>query len=570
MLSLLWFATGIVPAFPVPTWPHGNKDIQSTLASIEERLKDLVANEKYGTTSFSVQLTSNTESLWTQFHTARKFNESRPGDRHVDGDSVYRIASISKLFTTLGLLYQHDAGNVSLDDPISKYIPKLSGDLPWDDITLRILASQLSGIPRETVQSDIINLVEDPTAFGLPPVSRDGLPTCDEYSGFERPCNWTDILDALSKFQPIFAPNQKSTYSNAAFELIGLVLEKVSGEKYEDYIQHAIFDPLGMKSSTFKTPSDKHAVIPSGETYWGINEGSQNPTGGIYSTASDMTKFVRYIMTHFNTLATGVNWLMPASPSGGIYNFYGMPFEIFRTDKLLEDSARPVTFVTKGGGLPAYSSKVIVMPEYGLGLTVLVGGEADLLDEIIEIVTVDLLRAVEKIIWKEVEEVYSGVYTAIDPSLNSTLVLSASPSTGLIINSWISNSTVVYSDSATKKDNPIMNILTGSTESDEDEDQEPPVRLQLSPTLLYKNESAQQGQIWMLTASYARDGKQRKVWDDDCTADVDSGGAYAGISITKGVFWLEDEVLELPGWRVKTKRTGSKGGKSPAFFKQDL
>lgn len=66
---------------------------------------------------------------------------------NVDGDSQYRIASITKVFTTLGLLYQHDAGNVSLDTTIDKYIPELqepdNGDIPWKDITLRILASQL-------------------------------------------------------------------------------------------------------------------------------------------------------------------------------------------------------------------------------------------------------------------------------------------------------------------------------------------------------------------------------------------------------------------------------------------
>ena len=85
--------------------------------------------------------------MWTKYHHAEERDEERPGVAKVDGDSQYRIASITKVFTTLGLLYQHDAGNVSLDASIDKYIPELqesdSGDLPWKDITLRILASQL-------------------------------------------------------------------------------------------------------------------------------------------------------------------------------------------------------------------------------------------------------------------------------------------------------------------------------------------------------------------------------------------------------------------------------------------
>lgn len=92
-------------------------------------------------------MTSGDETLWTKYHTASQLDDTRPGVANVDGDSQYRIASITKVFTTLGLLYQHDAGNVSLDTAIDNYVPELqssdSGEIPWKDITLRILASQL-------------------------------------------------------------------------------------------------------------------------------------------------------------------------------------------------------------------------------------------------------------------------------------------------------------------------------------------------------------------------------------------------------------------------------------------
>jgi CubicO group peptidase (beta-lactamase class C family) len=66
----------------------------------------------------------------------------------VNGDSVFRMASVTKAFTTLAIIQQHIAGNLSLDDPINQYLD-LQGDIPWKDITLRTAASQLSGIPRE-------------------------------------------------------------------------------------------------------------------------------------------------------------------------------------------------------------------------------------------------------------------------------------------------------------------------------------------------------------------------------------------------------------------------------------
>lgn len=92
-------------------------------------------------------MTSADETLWTKYHSSQEHDRDRPGVTSVDGDSQYRIASITKVFTTLGLLYQHASGNLNLDDPVDKYIPELKdsdkGELPWKDITLRTLASQL-------------------------------------------------------------------------------------------------------------------------------------------------------------------------------------------------------------------------------------------------------------------------------------------------------------------------------------------------------------------------------------------------------------------------------------------
>ncbi len=118
------------PAFPVPSWSNGPQDLRHAFDDIESKLKELSSKSIHDAASFSVAITSQTETLWDYFHTARKRNESRPGVAHVDGDSLYRIASITKTFTVLGLLYQHQAGKLELDSPISKFIPELSGDLP--------------------------------------------------------------------------------------------------------------------------------------------------------------------------------------------------------------------------------------------------------------------------------------------------------------------------------------------------------------------------------------------------------------------------------------------------------
>jgi CubicO group peptidase (beta-lactamase class C family) len=141
------------PAFPLPNFSQDSEQFKWVVASIEKSLKHVVSDGSFATSSYSVEITSSKETLWSSHHTARDRNESRVGAKVVDGNSVYRIASITKTFTTLGILQQHAAGNLSLDDPISQYIAELqgpqSGNIPWKDITLRTLASQLSGIPRE-------------------------------------------------------------------------------------------------------------------------------------------------------------------------------------------------------------------------------------------------------------------------------------------------------------------------------------------------------------------------------------------------------------------------------------
>ena len=140
-------------AHPPPSYDPHDALLQDAFGSISTALTEAVAAPDFASTSFSVEITSSKESLWSYHHTARQRNASRPDIPQVNGDALYRIASITKSFTVLGILYQHEAGNLTLDDTVDTHIKELGeksdGGIPWKDITLRSLASQLSGIPRE-------------------------------------------------------------------------------------------------------------------------------------------------------------------------------------------------------------------------------------------------------------------------------------------------------------------------------------------------------------------------------------------------------------------------------------
>ncbi|KAF2719234.1 putative FLP FmtA-like protein, betalactamase [Polychaeton citri CBS 116435] len=546
------------PAFPVPSWSTGAKDFKYALRSIEAQLANLVEDPKFNTSSYSVGLTSGAETLWSTHHTAPVRNESRPGAAKVDGDSYYRIASITKTFTTLAILQQAKAGNLSLDDPVDKYIPGLaskhSGSIPWKDITIRILASQLSGIPREIGQSDVRQNKE---GWGLPSVDETSLPTiCGGFESFTRSCTREDVVDNITDQEPLFAPNFKSTYSNVNFELLGLVIENVTGINYDDYITANIFEAVGMQhGATLDTPDDSRAVLPlgTGESpvypYWDLDLGALKPTGGIYASSSAMSEYLRYILTHYNALTTGVNWLLPQSFAAA-KTYYGMPWEIFRHPIPTKGNKREVTVVTKGGSLPGYSTLIALLPEYGLGLTMLTAGSPRLLIEIAETVIDALIPAVERTIWYDIDEKYTGTYkyqarNADDqPNLNTSLTLSTSLQTGLKLTSFISNSTDVMAKllPPPPKDMPALTT-----------------HVQLVPTLLFKNETSQQGEKWRFITVPDEPNEKFSVLGEYCFTD-DDVLSYAGRPLNEIIFWHETGEVELPAWRVTlTKVDGGSG-----------
>jgi CubicO group peptidase (beta-lactamase class C family) len=152
LLTDLAFAAchNLSPAFPPPTLTKQNPFLEVLYSNLTHKLNLLGSEDKYDATSFSIALTSRSELLWDYHHTAQELDPERPGATPVDGNSYYRIASITKIFTTHAILDLHAAGKLDLDESVQKYLPRLNGSgIAWKDITLRSLAGQSSGLPRD-------------------------------------------------------------------------------------------------------------------------------------------------------------------------------------------------------------------------------------------------------------------------------------------------------------------------------------------------------------------------------------------------------------------------------------
>ena len=295
-----------------------------------------------------------------------------------------------------------------------------------------------------------------------------------------------------------------------------------------------------MSKSSLTRPPDEAGVIPSGFQYWDVDEGIQEPTGGIYSSSKDLSKYLRYILTRFNGLTHALNWFNPASPSRGLNSFYGTPWEMYQTDRVLQDSRRTVRFITKGGGLPGYTSIIILIPDYDLGITILVAGNSELLRKLQNIVT-EFIRSAEQLAIQQLRDRYAGTYVSSDSSLNSTVTLVANHS-GLVVTEFISNSSNILHYGTLNKWLPKHGFA------------------QLVPTLLYRNVQDQKGEEWRAEPIEYRNHEAGEIWDDFCINDFE-GPLYAAVPLNNFVFWNQDtdgtfNTLELSAFRANlTKAT---------------
>lgn len=132
-------------------------------------------------------------------------------------------------------------------------------------------------------------------------------------------------------------------------------------------------------------------------------------------------------------------WLKPVTHTASLTSSVGAPWEIFRVSNLTQDG-RVIDFYTKNGGLAGYSSILVLVPDYDIGLTVFVAGQADaftILARFVEQITELFIPLIEQVGKKQAAARYAGIYD--DPSSNSSVEIVVDQGPGLVIKKWISN-----------------------------------------------------------------------------------------------------------------------------------
>ena len=207
--------------------------------------------------------------------------------RAVDEATLYHWASITKTFTAISIMQLRDRGLLALDDPVVRYVPELR-DVhnpfgPIEGITLRHLLSHSAGFRAGTW----------PWSEGEP------------WEPYE-PTEWSQLVAMMPYTRILFEPGSRYSYSNPGIIFLGRVIEKVTGDVFEAYVEKNVLRPLGMHSAYFDgTPWH---LLPHRSNHYFVREGRPEPggldfntgvtvsNGGLNASIPDMARYLAFLM----------------------------------------------------------------------------------------------------------------------------------------------------------------------------------------------------------------------------------------------------------------------------------
>jgi CubicO group peptidase (beta-lactamase class C family) len=198
-------------------------------------------------------------------------------DIPVTPETIFQTGSVGKQFTATAVMMLVEEGKLGLDDNIAKFIPE--APVTWNDVTVRSLLTHTSGIAdyggeEDTMGKGVINFRKDYTE--------------------------EELVQAFAKMPKDFPAGEKWSYSNSGYVLLGVIIHRVTGEFYGDFLQERIFKPLGMTSTRIISEAD---IVPQRSSGYRLIKGELmnqewvSPTlnttadGALYTNVLDLAKW---------------------------------------------------------------------------------------------------------------------------------------------------------------------------------------------------------------------------------------------------------------------------------------
>jgi len=262
-------------------------------------------------------------------------------------DTKFRIGSMNKMFTAVSILQLVQAGKISLDDPVGKFIT----DYPNKDIATKVTIQQL--LTHTGGTGDFFGPEFD--------VHRLELKALQDY------------IKLFGQRAPEFAPGSKWEYSNYGFLLLGVVIERVTGKSYYDYVAENVYKPAGMTSTA--SLSEDQVVAGRSMGYTRMDSPELRPNtdtlpyrgtsaGGGYSTVEDFFRFATALTSHKLLNAHFTDLLTTGkvdTPRDAKYAFGFMDF----------DAGTSLRHFGHGGGAPGMNGELQIFPQTGYVIVVL-------------------------------------------------------------------------------------------------------------------------------------------------------------------------------------------------------
>jgi D-alanyl-D-alanine carboxypeptidase len=347
-----------------------------------------------GIPGVAVGIVSDQDLVWSKGFGFANIQAKQP----MTAATKFRIASNSKLFTAIAIMQLREEGKLRLDDPVVKYLPWFKAKPAGDDdgpITIEQLLSHSSGLQREAG---------------------------DHWVSFDFPT--AEQLQRLyADRQAAFPPSVRWKYSNLAYAVAGLIVEKVSGEKWADYVDENIFKPLGMAGTSvdknvpgLAVPYGRRMPDGSREVLPFVDARGMAAATGVTSDVEDLAKF---LSAQFRRgprggaqIVSSGSWremLRVRSVEENWTSGTGLGFDVERV--------KDKTYIGHGGGYPGNTTQTLIRLEDKVGVIVLTNTNDSNPGDIAQILMNTVGQAVAKaatkpspVAWDPAWERFAGLY----------------------------------------------------------------------------------------------------------------------------------------------------------------
>jgi len=297
--------------------------------------------------------------------------------RLVTPQTPFFTGSTGKSFTVLAIMQLAEAGKIELDSPVQTYLPwfRVADIKASEMITVRQLLNMASGIPQSIGQEQIANIDLSDSAI-------------------------ENNVRALAKIELIAPSGERYEYSNANYVTLGMLVQAVSGQSYEEYITEHIFNPLDMQNSfASKTEAEQAGLAIGYQKWFGIPVASSNlpfsrgslPAGYLVMSTED---FGHYLIAQLNDgTYHGVSVLSPEGIAElhhpviqmpGSTDFYAMGWEV--------QQYQNVQVISHNGAVPGYTTGMFLVPAKHLAVALVMNTYSPMLGIRVQRVPSSVLR----------------------------------------------------------------------------------------------------------------------------------------------------------------------------------